>query len=103
MVGLMRRLLCDDNLSARSRERLLHWLRASSTGKNRLRAGFPTDWLVGDKTGSGNRNAINDVAIAVPPGRAPVLVAAYTSGSGSDLSTLEAAHVSVARAVTREL
>jgi beta-lactamase class A len=100
MVALMRRILCGpDALSAASRERLLGWLRGCETGANRLRAGFPPDWSVGNKTGSGAGNAVNDVAIVVPPGRAPLLVAVYTSGGSAELTALAAAHADVARLV----
>lgn len=103
MVGLMRQVLCGDVLSQAGRERLLGWLRACETGKDRLRAGLPQDWTVGDKTGSGLRNTVNDVAIAVPPGRAPILIAAYMSEGGSGLKVLQAAHADVGRLVAREL
>lgn len=103
MVGLMRRILCGDFLSPVNRDRLLGWLRACETGKARLRAGFPQSWVVGDKTGSGGHNTVNDVAIAVPPGRAPVLVAAYMSDGSWGTRVLQAAHADVARLVAREL
>jgi beta-lactamase class A len=83
MVGTMRRILLPaashDALAPPSRERLLDWLRACETGRERLRAGLPPAWAVGDKTGTGERGAVNDVAIAWPPGRPPVLIAAYMS------------------------
>jgi len=98
MVGLMRRLLCDgDALTTPSRDRLLGWLRACQTCAHRLRAGLPPTWVVGDKTGSGSSNAVNDVAIAVPPGRAPILIACYTSHSAAPLAQVEAAHARVGR------
>lgn len=103
MVGLMRRVLCGDALSTAGRERLLGWLRACETGKDRLRAGLPRDWTVGDKTGSGGRNTINDLAIAVPPGRAPLLIAAYMSEGPSGDRVLQAAHADIGRLVAREL
>jgi beta-lactamase class A len=103
MVGLMRRVLCDDALSPASRGRLLGWLRACETGKDRLRAGLPTGWIVGDKTGSGQRSAVNDVAIAVPPGRAAILVAAYLSDGSAGLAALRAAHADIGRLVALEL
>ncbi len=103
MVGLMREVLCGDVLSSASRERLLGWLRACKTGKNRLRAGFPQDWRVGDKTGTGERAAVNDVAVAFPPGRAPILVASYMSDGHAEFETLVAAHAEVAWVVAREL
>ena len=103
MVGLMRRVLCGDALEVESRERLLGWLRACETGKDRLRAGLPQDWTIGDKTGSGGRSTINDVAIAFPPGRAPILIAAYMSEGPSGDKVLKAAHGDVGRIVAREL
>lgn len=101
MVGLMERVLCGDALLSASRDRLLGWMRACETGKRRLRAGFPKDWIVGDKTGSGPRSAVNDVAIAFPPGRAPILVAAYMTDAHADTEALAAAHADVARCVAR--
>jgi beta-lactamase class A len=80
MLGAMQRLLVGDALSAESRERLTGWLLANKTGGKRIRAGFPSNWRVGDKTGSGNGSA-NDIAIVWPPGRAPILVAVYFTGS----------------------
>lgn len=81
MLGTMQRLLIEDALSAASRDRLTGWLLGSKTGARRLRAGLPADWRVGDKTGSGNVGTANDVAIALPPGRAPILIAAYYTES----------------------
>ncbi len=77
MLADMRVLLLGDALSAASRRQLIDWLVANKTGDERLRAGFPPDWRVGDKTGTSNNGITNDVAIAWPPGRSPLLVAAY--------------------------
>jgi beta-lactamase class A len=68
-------------LSDASRAQLTAWLVANKTGDKRLRAGLPQDWKVGDKTGSGDNNSTNDVAILWPPGRAPVIVTAYYTGA----------------------
>jgi len=100
-VHLMSRILCGDALSAASRDRLLGWLRACETGKERLRAGLPQSWLVGDKTGTGRRGAINDVAIATPPGREPILIAAYLSEGNPERAA--ATHAEVGRLVASEL
>jgi len=101
MAELMTRILCKDVLTPDSRERLLEWLRACETGNERLRAGLPASWMVGDKTGTGPRGACNDVAIAVPPGRAPVILTVYTSDGSIELARLNAAHVEAARAIAR--
>jgi beta-lactamase class A len=103
MVRLMRWAFCGDALSLPARERLLSWLRACETGRDRLRAGLPRGWAVGDKTGTGPRRAVNDVAIASPPGRPPILIAAYLSDGDAELATLVAAHAMIGRLVAAEL
>jgi beta-lactamase class A len=88
MLGNLKTMLLDDVLSNASRWRLLDWLAASTTGSAMLRAGLPGDWAVGDKTGRYARdfhNAAIDLAIATPPERKPVLIAAFTmNGRGDD-------------------
>ena len=99
MVGTMKAVLTGEALSPGSRERLIGWMKRCQTGRDRLRAGWPASWLAGDKTGTGERGAVNDVAIVWPPGRAPLLVASYLSDSGSPLEALTAAHAEVGRRV----
>jgi beta-lactamase class A len=102
MVETMQRfLLTDEVLNAASRERLTGWLVAATTGLTRLRAGLPGDWRVGDKTGTwnGEHNANNDVAIAWPPGRAPILIASYLASATVEPAARNAAHADVARVV----
>ena len=105
MVGLMNAVLCGDVLKSASRERLIDMLVACETGKRRLRAGLPSDWTAGDKTGTGENNAVNDLAIAIPPGRAPVLMAVYMSEgrAESDGAIHERGHAAVGRLVAREM
>lgn len=74
-------------LSAGTRSQLLAWLRGSTTGATRLRAGLPHAWRVGDKSGSGDHGATNDVAVATLPDGTLVLIAAY--GAGSTASAAE--------------
>ena len=77
MLETMQKLLLGGALSRASREQLTAWLVANKTGDQRLRAGVPQGWRVGDKTGTGGHGATNDIGILWPPGRAPILVAAY--------------------------
>lgn len=74
-------LLTSDWLSAASRDTLAAWMVATTTGQRRIRAGLPADWRAGDKTGTamapGMRDKYNDVAIAWPPGKAPIIIAAF--------------------------
>ena len=99
MVGNLRVLLLGDALSAASRDQLEAWLSANETGNTLLRAGLPTDWKIGDKTGRGDRNAINDIAIIRPPGQAPVLLAVYSIGSTAPAGIREKAIAEVAQVV----
>ncbi len=86
IAGLTARLFSGDLLTPASRELLRGWMIATATGQRRIRAGLPADWVAGDKTGTGiapaMANKYNDVAVIWPPGRAPVVVAAYFDASG---------------------
>ena len=77
MAENLRKLLFGDALSRRSRDQLSAWMITNKTGDERLRAGFPPDWLVGDKTGTNASGTANDVAVAWPSTRGPLVVAAY--------------------------
>ncbi|HXS15557.1 MAG TPA: serine hydrolase, partial [Polyangiaceae bacterium] len=102
MVQLMKAVLLGDALSRASREQLVNWLRAVETGKHRLASGLPAHFDTGDKTGTGERGAVNDVALSVPPGRAPWLLAVYLSDSTSDLTVLEGAHAALANLIAQQ-
>lgn len=99
MVSTLRALLTTSLLTPASQNRLIEWMVACKTGQDRLKAGLPAAWRVGHKTGSGNHGAINDVAIAWPPGRAPILIAVYASESASSEAALANAHAEVGRTV----
>jgi len=81
MAATLVRLLTSDWLTPNSRAMLIQWMVATETGTKRLRAGFPAQWRAGDKTGTGMAPGMmdkyNDIAIAWPPGRAPLIVTAF--------------------------
>ncbi len=101
MVEAVRRLLLGDGLSPASREKLAGWMLGCKTGGARIRAGVPSDWRVGDKTGTGARGAANDVAILCPPGRKPILVAVYSSDSARGYEELTAVLAEAGRIVAQ--
>jgi beta-lactamase class A len=103
MVSLMQSVLCGNVLSPGSRARLIGWLNACQTGRERLRAGLPAGWAVGDKTGTGLGGAVNDVAIVVPPRRSPILIASYLSDGTLSLPLLNATHAEIGRIVAKHL
>jgi len=99
MLWLMNRLLLGDVLSPASRAKLTGWMEASPTGKDRLRAGLPKGWRVGDKTGTSGEGYFNTIAIATPPGRKPILIACYLDAPGLDAAKANAAHAKVGELV----
>jgi beta-lactamase class A len=78
MAGNFRRFVLGNVLSAPSRIQLTAWLIGSVMGFNRLRAGLPVGWVVGDKTGNNGEDAAGDVAITWPKSDRPLLICAYT-------------------------
>ena len=95
---LVRRILTGNILRRDSRELLLKWTRSTVTGAARLRAGLPTEWRTGNKTGTGRdqgtTNKCNDIAITFPPGKNPIIIAAYFD-SGEYTEKIEARHEAV--------
>ncbi|MBV0916824.1 MAB family class A beta-lactamase [Mycobacteroides chelonae] len=78
LVTNLRRLVLDEGLDAQGRDLLTDWLKRNTTGDQSIRAGVPTGWTVGDKTGSGFKGETNDIAVIWPTGRAPIVVAVLT-------------------------
>jgi beta-lactamase class A len=83
MLANLQKLTLGDVLSDASRKQLIEWLCQTSTGKHLLRAGVPSDWRVGEKTGSGSSQR-NDVAIMWPPNRQALLITAYYTNAQMD-------------------
>lgn len=103
MAGDFERLLLGPALRAPSAARLRRWLLESKTGPGRLRAGFPPGWRVGHKTGTGMKGIVNDVAIAWPRDRAPLIVAAYLTEASLDDPGCEKILAALGRAIAAEL
>ena len=99
MAESFRRLAFGPVLTPASRARWSGWLLANTTGDKRLRAGLPASWRVGDKTGTWNEGWFStvDIAIAWPPGRAPLVI----SGFVTDHPSTEAGETALA-AVARQ-
>jgi beta-lactamase class A len=85
-----RRILLGDVLSPQSRAQLESWMVACTPGLNRLRAVFPTEWQAADRPGTSVEEETNDYALVRPPGRAPLLVAAYYDAPGVSMDSREA-------------
>lgn len=79
-----RALVVGTALAEPERAQLAAWLKASRTGAKRIKAGLPADWTVGDKTGTPAYGSALDVAVAWPPGRAPLVLAVLTTRTEKD-------------------
>jgi len=100
MLQDMKTLLVDPGaLSADSQKLLQDWLIGNTTGAQALRAGFPSTWRVGDKTGHGQNGSANDIAIAWRPNGKPILVTAYLVESAAPDAEHSAALANIGRVV----
>ncbi len=77
MEKTLRSVVFGDVLNPKQREQIQHWLRGNTTGASRIKAGVHNDWIVGDKTGTGDYGTSNDIAILWPPNRAPIVIVVY--------------------------
>src|SRR5271169_6553308 len=95
MAASMQKVLLGDALSESSRRQLQTWLINDKVGDKRLRAGLPTSWRIGDKTGTGERGSTNAVAIIWPPGRAPLISTVYYTESSAPMDARNAIHMEI--------
>lgn len=102
----IQRVTLGSALSRASRARLIALLESNTTGDTRLRAGLPRTWVVGDKTGTGiptnsfgDSDTANDIAIAWPPNRAPIVIAVYLTQCKLRATQRDAAIASVGQIV----
>ncbi|MDB5929546.1 MAG: putative beta-lactamase [Polaromonas sp.] len=95
----LHRLVLGNALPAPEREQLRQWLLGNTTGSARIKAGIPADWRIGDKTGGGDYGTANDIAVLWPPGRAPVVVAIYTTQRSQEVAARNDVLASAARTV----
>ncbi|HVQ07823.1 MAG TPA: class A beta-lactamase [Allosphingosinicella sp.] len=91
-------IIYGDLLARSLRARLRGWTTASGTGLRRIRAGLPSGWRAGDKTGSCG-TAFNDVAWFEVPGGASFVLAVYLDRPTVSAAQAEAAIAEVARHV----
>jgi beta-lactamase class A len=94
-------LVLGDALNVDQRGMLTDWMARSTTGAKRIRAGFPPDWKVVDKTGTGDYGRANDVAVVWSPSGEAYVVAVMSdrAGGGYDAEPSEALLADAATAV----
>jgi len=90
-------LTLGNTLADKSSDILTGWLVANTTGGERLRAGVPSGWKVGDKTGTGQNGSAADIAIFWPPERGPILVAAYVAEATAPIKDINAVFADIGK------
>lgn len=102
MATLLQRLTLEKGLGEAQRTQLQAWLRGNTTGARRIRAGVAEGWTVADKTGTGDYASASDLGLVWPPGRAPWVIAVYTTRSERDATPREAVIADAARVIVSQ-
>ena len=99
----LRAFVLGDLLTAPRRALLTSWLKANTTGGPYIRAGVPTGWTVGDKTGNGDYGTRNDIAVVWPTQGAPIVIAVLSHRGSADASSDDALIADATRLALRQL
>jgi beta-lactamase class A len=106
MAKTFQLLVLGDALASQQREQLQVWLQnnaiGNTIGKARIRGGAPKNWLVGDKTGTGNYGTTNDIAVIWPPNCQPIIIAIYFTQSKKDAPLREDVLASATKMIINE-
>ena len=86
----LQRFVLGDLLSTSRRQLLTNWLLGNTTGGPYIRAGVPSGWKVGDKTGNGGYGTRNDIAIVWPTTGGPLVVAIESDRGKAGASSADA-------------
>ena len=99
MLADLQKLALGDALKPASREKLVGWLKGCKTSADRMKASLPPGWIVGDKTGAGERGTMNDVGVIWPPDGAPILLTIYLTATDRPQPERAAIHREIGRLV----
>jgi len=77
MAASLNRLILGSALKDDQKATLTAWMKGNTTGAASIKAGLPADWIVADKTGSGDYGTTNDIAVIWPKNHAPLVLTTY--------------------------
>ncbi|MFE6747617.1 class A beta-lactamase [Kitasatospora purpeofusca] len=97
------RLTVGAALDPADRRRLTGWLLTNTTGSNRLRAGLPPTWTIGEKTGTGSYGTTNDAGVAWQADGRPIVVTVLSTKPTPDAPADEPLIAETARIVATAL
>ncbi|MBL7253356.1 class A beta-lactamase [Paractinoplanes lichenicola] len=99
----LRRFVLGDALPAARRQKMAELLVGNTTGDPYVRAGVPSGWRVGDKTGSGGYGTRNDIAVVWPATGAPLVIAVQSDRGTPDAKSDDALIAEATRLVLAAL
>jgi beta-lactamase class A len=99
----LRAFVLSDVLPRARRQQLTDLLVGNTTGGPYIRAGVPSGWQVGDKTGSGGYGTRNDIAVVWPPTASPLIIAVQSDRGVPDARSDDALIAEATRAVISAL
>jgi beta-lactamase class A len=91
------RLTLGRALARADRARLVGWLKGNTTSGARFGAGLPRDWVLADKTGTGDYGTANDIGVAWTPRGTPLLLTVLSAKSAQDAPADDALVAEAAR------
>ena len=90
-------------LADTDRRQLVTWLKGNTTSGERFRAGLPQDWIVADKTGTGDYATANDIGVAWTTRNTPIVLAVLSSKATRDAPVDNTLIAAAARILARAL
>lgn len=103
MIATMEKLLFGNHLSDASKRKLTGWLVTNHTGDKRIRAGMNPAWRIGDKTGTGENGAANDIAVVWPEADKPLLIVVFYESTKASAEERDAVIAAAGRLVREAL
>lgn len=102
MQQTLQQLALGNVLGSGEREQLQQWLKNNTTGNLRIRAGVPKDWIVGDKTGTGDYGSTNDIAVIWPKNCSPIVMTIFFTQNQKDAAPRNDVIASITRILVEE-
>lgn len=87
IAGDLRSFLLGGALATPRRSEMTTLMLGNTTGVPWIRAGVPSTWKIADKTGNASYGTRNDIAVAYPPGRAPIVIALFSDRGTVDVAS----------------
>jgi len=99
MAISLKKLVLGNVLTFPQRQQLKSWLIHNTTGNTRIRAGVSNNWIIGDKTGTGDYGTTNDIAVIWPSNCKPLVLAIYFTRYKQNAIALDSVIASATRLV----